>query len=488
LSFFVKFLEEKEGMNYTDLFKEISADENDSSQDNKIEFENRWKKFMRFIKNNVSTHIFRIWFIPLHPIKYENDEILVEVPSQFYSEWLDQHYYSLIRAGLERFFTPDTKLKYQVVVDTTNPEESKIKIPSSDEQKQELIRKNINQNNNHNPNLVKHFTFDNFVVGDSNQFAFSSCYAVAQNPFTTKYNPLIIYGNTGLGKTHLIQAIGNYILMNFPFIRVLYSTSENFANSFIDSLKNNNMNEFVQLYRNVDVLLIDDIQFFQNKGKIQEHFFHTFNSLHQAGKQIVLTSDKQPKDLKDLDERLISRFQWGLLVDIQPPELETRIAITKMKSEKEGLELSQDVIEFIAQNVTSNIREIEGVIVSLIAQVAFGSKKPTIDLVREILRIKHIKTSKIITIDKIKNAVGHFFNLNPSDLESKSRKKEIVVPRQLAMYIAKELTNSTLEAIGKHFGNRDHTTVLHSINIAERNILIDERIKSAYEFITRKLI
>ena len=476
------------GMNYTDLFKEITTDENDSCQKSKTELENRWKKLLRFIKNNVSTHIFRTWFIPLRPIKYENDEILVEVPSQFYCEWIDQHYYSLIRAGLERFFSADTKLNYQVVVDTTNPEESKIKLPSSNEQNQEGLRTKIIQNLDYNPNLAKHFTFDNFVVGDSNQFAYSSCLAVAKNPFDTKYNPLIIYGNTGLGKTHLIQAIGNHILINYPTIRVLYSTSENFANNFIDSLKNNSMNEFVQFYRNVDVLLIDDIQFFQNKGKIQEHFFHTFNTLHQAGKQIVLTSDKQPKDLKDLDERLISRFQWGLLVDIQPPELETRIAITKMKSEKEGLELPQDVVEFIAQNVTSNVREIEGVIVSLIAQVAFGNKKPSIDLVREILRMKHIKTAKIITIDKIKNAVAHFFNLNPSDLESKSRKKEIVVPRQLAMYIAKELTNSTLEAIGRHFGNRDHTTVLHSINIAERNILIDERMKSAYEFITRKLI
>jgi chromosomal replication initiator protein len=476
------------GMNYTDLFKEITTDENDSCQKSKTELENRWKKLLRFIKNNVSTHIFRTWFIPLRPIKYENDEILVEVPSQFYCEWIDQHYYSLIRAGLERFFSADTKLNYQVVVDTTNPEESKIKLPSSNEQNQEGLRTKIIQNLDYNPNLAKHFTFDNFVVGDSNQFAYSSCLAVAKNPFDTKYNPLIIYGNTGLGKTHLIQAIGNHILINYPTIRVLYSTSENFANNFIDSLKNNSMNEFVQFYRNVDVLLIDDIQFFQNKGKIQEHFFHTFNTLHQAGKQIVLTSDKQPKDLKDLDERLISRFQWGLLVDIQPPELETRIAITKMKSEKEGLELPQDVVEFIAQNVTSNVREIEGVIVSLIAQVAFGNKKPSIDLVREILRMKHIKTAKIITIDKIKSAVAHFFNLNPSDLESKSRKKEIVVPRQLAMYIAKELTNSTLEAIGRHFGDRDHTTVLHSINIAERNILIDERMKSAYEFITRKLI
>lgn len=475
-------------MDFTELGRDIILEEKNLPETNGERNQIKWKKFMRFIKNNVSTHIFRTWFVPLKPIKFDNEEIVVETPSQFYCEWIDQHYYSLIRAGLDRFFSSNTKLKYQVVVDTNNPEDSKIKLPSTNEPTQERLRANILQILDYNPNLAKHFTFDNFVVGDSNQFAYSSCLAVAQNPLQSKFNPLIIYGNTGLGKTHLIQAIGNYVLMNFPSLRVLYSTSENFANNFIDSLKNNNMNDFVQLYRNIDVLLIDDIQFFQNKGKIQEHFFYTFNSLHQGGKQIVLTSDKQPKDLKDLDERLISRFQWGLLVDIQPPEFETRIAIAKMKSEKEGLELSPEVVEFIAQHVTSNVREIEGVIVSLIAQVAIGNKKPTIDLVREILRIKHIKTTKIITIDKIKNAVANFYNINPSELESKSRKKEIVIPRQLAMYIAKELTGSTLETIGKHFGNRDHTTVLHSINIAERNILIDERVKSAYEYITRKLI
>jgi len=448
----------------------------------------RWKKFLRFIKNNVSPHIFKTWFIPLKPIKLAETELIVEVPSQFYCEWLDEHYYSLIKTGLSKFFGENINLKYQVVMDVSKPEEAKIKIPSTGNMAMEQARVSAIQKLDYNPNLAPNYTFENFVVGDSNEFTYSTCLAVAKNPLKTKFNPLIIYGNTGLGKTHLIQAIGNYILVNHPKVQVLYSTSENFANNFIDAIKNNNINEFLQLYRSIDVLLIDDIQFFQNKGKIQDHFFHTFNTLHQAGKQIVLTSDKAPKELKDLDERLISRFQWGVLAYIEPPELETRIAITKKKSESEGLDLPYEVIEYIAQNVTSNIREIEGVIVSLVAQVALSNKKPNIDLVREILRAKHIKTSKIITIDKIKSAVAHYFNINPSDLESKSRKKELVIPRQLAMYIAKELTNSTLETIGKNFGNRDHTTVLHSINITERNLLFDERLKSAYEYIMRKLI
>ncbi|MGB9771664.1 MAG: chromosomal replication initiator protein DnaA [Candidatus Kapaibacteriota bacterium] len=448
----------------------------------------KWKKFLRFIKNNVSGYIFRTWFLPLKPVRMENNELLVEVPSQFYCEWLDEHYYNLIKTGLVKFFGEDIKLKYQVVIDKTQPEVAKLNIPSSNMLAQEQVRINAIQRLNYNPNLVPNYTFDNFVVGDSNEFAYSSCLAVAKNPLNTRFNPLIIYGNTGLGKTHLLQAIGNYILTNFPRVQVLYSTSENFANNFIESIKNNNVNEFLQLYRNVDVLLIDDIQFFQNKGKIQDNFFHTFNTLHQSGKQIVLSSDKAPKELKDLDERLISRFQWGVLAYIEPPELETRIAITRKKIENEGMELPTEVVEYIAQNVTYSIREIEGVIVSLVAQVALGNKKPSIELVKDILRAKHIRTSKIITIDRIKGAVAHYFNLNPSDLESKSRKKELVVPRQLAIYIAKELTNCTLETIGKHFGNRDHTTILHSINITERNLLLDERLKSAYEYIIKKLI
>lgn len=460
-----------------------------SSYDTKLDtLPSKWKKFLRYVKNNVSTHIFRTWFLPLKPIGLNENEIIVEVPSQFYCEWLDEHYYNLIKTGLQKFFDENIKLKYQVVLDTSRPTDSKINIPSSNASAQEQIRIKAIQKLNYNPNLVSNYTFDNFVVGDSNEFAYSSALAVAKSPLQTKFNPLIIYGNTGLGKTHLLQAIGNYILLNHSNVQVLYSTSENFANNFIDAIKNNNINEFLQLYRSVDVLLIDDIQFFQNKGKIQDHFFHTFNTLHQAGKQIVLTSDKAPKELKDLDERLISRFQWGVLAYIEPPELETRIAITKKKSENEGLELPLDVIEYIAQNVTSNIREIEGVIISLVAQVALGNKKPNIDLVREILRAKHIKTSKIVTIDKIKSAVAHYFNVSPNDLESKSRKKELVIPRQLAMYICKELTNCTLETIGKHFGNRDHSTVVHSINITERNLLFDERLKSAYEYIIKKLI
>lgn len=450
--------------------------------------ESRWKQFLKLIRGNVSLQVFKTWFVPLKPLKFEKDELIVQVPSQFYCEWLDQHYFSLVRTAIQKFFGEQVQLKYQVIVDKSIPESSSVKLPSSSAPSNEQIQRNIIQKLDYNPNLVPNYTFDNFVVGDSNQFAYSAAYAIAKNPRQPRYNPLIIYGDTGLGKTHLIQAIGNHILLNHPSVRVLYSTSEDFANNFIDAIKNNDMNGFVNHYRNIDTLLVDDIQFFQNKGKIQDHFFHTFNALHQVGKQIVLTSDKAPKQLKDLDERLISRFQWGVIADIQPPELETRIAITKKKSENEGLELPEEVIEYIAQNVVTNVREIEGVIVSLFATIAFSKRKPSVELVREILRAKHIRSVRVITLDKIKSAVAHYFNIKVEELESKSRKKEITVPRQLAMYLAKELTNSTLIAIGQSFGGRDHTTVLHSINIVERNLLIDERIKSAYEYITRKLI
>lgn len=458
------------------------------TKDSHLTLESRWKQFLKFIRGNVSLQVFKTWFVPIKPLKFEENELIVQVPSQFYCEWLDQHYFSLVRTAIQRFFGEQVQLKYQVIVDTSIPESSSVKLPSSSAPSNEQVQRNIIQKLDYNPNLTPNYTFDNFVVGDSNQFAYSTAYAIAKNPRQPRYNPLILYGNTGLGKTHLIQAIGNYILLYHPNVRVLYSTSENFANNFIDAIKNNDMNGFVSHYRNIDVLLVDDIQFFQNKGKIQDHFFHTFNALHQVGKQIVLTSDKPPKQLKDLDERLISRFQWGVIADIQPPELETRIAITKKKSENEGLELPEEVVEYIAQNVVTNVREIEGVIVSLFATIAFSKRKPSVELVREILRAKHIRSVRIVTLDKIKSAVAHYFNIKVEDLESKSRKKEVTLPRQLAMYLAKELTSSTLMAIGQNFGGRDHTTVLHSINIVERNLLTDERIKSAYEYITRKLI
>ncbi len=457
-------------------------------KDEKTTLESRWKQLLKLIRGNVSLQVFKTWFIPIKPLKFEGNELVVQVPSQFYCEWLDQHYFSLIRTAVHRFFGEQISLKYHIIVDKSIPNDSSIKLPSSSLPSSEQIQKNIIQKLDYSPNLVPNYSFENFVVGDCNQFAYSTAFAVAKNPNQPRYNPLILYGNTGLGKTHLIQAIGNHILLNHPSVRVLYSTSENFANNFIDAIKNNNMNSFVNHYRNIDVLLVDDIQFFQNKGKIQDHFFHTFNALHQVGKQIVLTSDKAPKQLKDLDERLISRFQWGVIADIQPPELETRIAITRKKSENEGLELPEEVVEYIAQNVVTNVREIEGVIVSLFATIAFSKRKPSIELVREILRAKHIRSVRVVTIDKIKSAVAHYFNIKADELESKSRKKEIMLPRQLAMYLSKELTNSTLITIGQSFGGRDHTTVLHSINIIERNLLVDERVKSAYEYISRKLI
>ncbi|MFN3306782.1 MAG: chromosomal replication initiator protein DnaA, partial [Candidatus Kapaibacteriota bacterium] len=322
-----------------DLLQDTITEAEQNIEIKKEGLTSKWKRFLSFIKKNVSTHIYRTWFVPLKPIKLEQTELIVEVPSQFYCEWLDEHYYSLICTGIQKLFGEDIRLKYQVVLDTNQPDLAKIKIPSSSTRTDEQVRISHIQKLNYNPNLVPNYTFDNFVVGDSNEFAFSSAVAISKNPLQTRFNPLIIYGNSGLGKTHLLQAIGNYILIHHPNVQVLYSTSENFANNFIEAIKNNNMNEFLQLYRSVDVLLLDDIQFFQNKGKIQDHFFHTFNNLHQSGKQIVLTSDKAPKDLKDLDERLISRFQWGVLAFIEPPEFETRIAIARKKIENEGLDL-----------------------------------------------------------------------------------------------------------------------------------------------------
>ncbi len=466
----------------------LNETETEKSDLQKQQLKKKWLKLLKFIKSNVSQQAFRTWFLPIKPLKFDGKEITVEVPSQFYSEWIDQNYYPLISSGLQLVFGSQISLRYKIRIDSDHSNNGEISYLSTNRLSFEALHKSAISKLDYSPNLVSNYTFDNFVVGKSNDFAHSVCLSIARNPKQSRFNPLIIYGNTGLGKTHLLQAIGNFIIVNNPQIRVYYSTSEDFANGFIEAIRNNSVNEFIAFFRKIDVLLIDDIQFFQNKGKIQEHFFHTFNSLHQSGKQIVMTCDKPIKETKFLDERLLSRFQLGVSIDIKPPDYETRIAITKKKCETEGLQLPSEVIEYIARKVANNIREIEGTLVSISANLAFTNRQPTIDLVDEIIQSKISNRNNFITIDSIKQAVASYFNLKIEDLESKSKKREIAMPRQLAMYLAKEFTNLTLASIGMYFGGRDHSTVLHSINVIERNLLIDPKTKNAYDYIVRNLL
>jgi chromosomal replication initiator protein len=331
----------------------------------------------------------------------------------------------------------------------------------------------------------KNFTFDTFVVGPGNEFAKSSALAVAKSPGKTKFNPLLIYGGTGLGKTHLLYSIGNYVLSNFSDISISFVTSEEFYYNFIDSIKNNNVRNFSESYKKLDILLIDDIQFFSGKESTQEEFFNIFNNLYQNQKQIVLTSDLHPNSLKGIQERLISRFQWGLCVDIQPPDLETRIAIVKKKSEQNNLTISDDVLLYIAENVSSNIREIEGIIVKLLAYSSITKCDINLDLVKKFINLSKPKERNVPSIEKIIEVVSEYYKIPINNIKEKNRRKEVAICRQIAMYISKNLTNFSLKTIGLYFGGRDHSTVIHAINTIEnmkqnnQNILNDiENIKA----------
>jgi chromosomal replication initiator protein len=335
--------------------------------------------------------------------------------------------------------------------------------------------------------LNPRYTFENFIKGDSNQLARAAASAVANNPGGTSFNPLVIYGGTGLGKTHLIQAVGNHVLTHGKARRVLYVSSEKFTVDFVDAVQRDRMSDFSSFYRTMDVLIVDDIQFFAGKEKTQDNFFHTFNELHQIGKQIILSSDRPPKELKGLDDRLLSRFQWGLTSDIQAPDLETRIAILRKKSETDGIDLPQDVVEFIAANVTSNIRELEGCLISLLARASLEGREINLDLARDVLKMVVGDVRSPMTIETIQRTVCEYFNLPEDLLRAKTRKQEVVNARQIAMYLAKELTNSSLKTIGLHFGGRDHSTVIHAYQSVEDQMRIDTKYQTTVTQIRRRL-
>jgi len=338
------------------------------------------------------------------------------------------------------------------------------------------------------PKLNKRFTLDTFVIGSNNEFATSAAKAVAESPGTTKFNPLLIYGGVGLGKTHLLQSIGNFVIDNNPQKVVTYITSEEFYLGFIDAIKNNNTQKFTSVFRSSDVLLMDDIQFFSGKESTQEEFFHIFNTLHQSRKQIVLTSDLPPADIKGLQDRLLSRFQWGLSVDIQPPNQETRIAILKKKfAENENMNLPPEILYYIAENVSSNIRELEGVVIRLLAFASIVHKDITLDLVKDILKNSDKTEKSKVSIDEIIEKTAKFYKVPVNNIREKNRRKEVAFCRQVAMYISKMATNSSLKTIGLNFGGRDHSTVIHAIQQIEDLIKTDKSIAKDVDYIVSSL-
>lgn len=452
-----------------------------------------WNQCLEIIRDNVNPLSFKTWFEPIVPLKIEGKQLTIQVPSQFFYEWLEEHYYSLIKKTLTKVLGEGAHLAYSVVMENSSSEEAKamINLPATPKQvsslSQSIYIKSSYESQSFESNLNPRYTFENFVKGDCNQLARAAALAVANNPGGTSFNPLVIYGGVGLGKTHLIQAIGNYVLANKKGLKVYYVSSEKFTIDFVEAIQKDRVSDFSNFYRSMDVLIVDDIQFFAGKEKTQDNFFHTFNALHQARKQIVLSCDRPPKELKGLDDRLISRFQWGLIADIQPPDLETRIAILKKKAEDTGLDLPQEVIEYIAVHITSNIRELEGCLISLLAKSSLENRKIDIELTKEVVKTFVKDTSVKVSIEEIQRIVCEYFNIPPDMLKAKTRKQEAVVARQIAMYLCKELTDSSLKTIGLHFGGRDHSTVIHACQSVEEDMKKSEKFRNLVESLRRKI-
>jgi chromosomal replication initiator protein len=464
--------------------------------------ETLWARCLDIIRDNVSEQVFKTWFQQIRPQSWDGTQLTVDLPSQFFYEWIEEHYTPLLKKTVQKVLGVSAKLQYQVVVDDheTDRDQRTIKLPAFRRQSQQPLRFEPSSARldvtapepsptAHYPTYFNpRYTFENFIRGENNQLATSAAMAVADNPGKTRYNPLVIYGPTGLGKTHLVQAIGNRVLQHNRNARVLYTNSEKFTMEYINAIQTNRLPEFTQFYRTVDVLVVDDIQFLGGKERTQDMFFHTFNALHQAGKQVVLTSDKQPKDLADVDERLISRFQWGLTADIQPPDFETRMAILQQKAQEEGVEIPGDILEYIARHVTSSVREIEGCLISLLAKVTLDNRELTLDLAKDVVRtVSNTGSSRQLTIEEIKKEVALYYNQSVDLLSAKTRKHEVVLARQMCMYLAKQMTQLSLKSIGLHFGGRDHTTVLHSCQQIMNYIDTDRKIRGDVDHLKKTL-
>lgn len=442
-----------------------------------------WKECLKIIKDNVPFITYNTWFLPIKPFDIENTALKVYVPNSFFIEWIEEHYNTLINKTINQVLGPGGKLIYLILEEKEEPSEPHKFEPSSKSTHVELENKEASFENY----LNVRYTFENFIKGEGNQLARAAAFAIGENPGQTSFNPLFIYGGVGLGKTHLIHAIGNKVLEKDKSKKVIYISADAFTVEFVESIQNDTVSEFSSFYKTMDCLIIDDIQFLIGKEKTQDLFFQIFNTLHQSGKQVVLSSDKAPKDLKGLNERLISRFSWGLSADIQPPDFETRIAILKNKSETFGISLSNETLEYIAQNITSNIRELEGCLIKLLANSSLNSKEIDFELVKK--TVKEISTNKQvnISVELITKIVCDFFGVEENKLREKNRRKEVVMARQIAMYLAKTLTKSSLKTIGLQFGGRDHSTVIHAQTTVEELIKKDLQAREVIETLKNKI-
>lgn len=454
-----------------------------------------WANCLQTIKDSVNPQSYKTWFEPIKPVGLHEKALTIQVPNKFFYEWLEEHFVSLLKKAIYQELGEDGRLEYQILLRTDEEQyrpapkkNSRQDAHTSDHQeiKNPFVIPGIKKDKI-DPQLNRKYIFDTYIEGDCNRLARSAGEAVAKKPGGTAFNPLVIYGDVGLGKTHLAQAIGNKVLREFDHKSVLYVSSEKFTNQIIQYIKNNAIQDFVNFYQQIDVLIVDDIQFLANKQKTQEIFFHIFNQLHQNGKQLILTSDRPPKDLDGMQERLISRFKWGLTADLQAPDLETRMAILESKMTEEGIDLPNSVVEFICYNIQNNIRELEGVLISLIAQASLNQREIDINLAKEVIQKFVIQISKQVTVENIKTLVAEYFNMPVEKLQSKTRKRSIVIARQLSMFLAKKLTNNSLKAIGAKFGGRDHSTVIYSCNAVQDLIDTDVVFKDTVQDLEKKV-
>jgi chromosomal replication initiator protein len=468
--------------------------------------ESVWESCLSFIKDNITPQAYKTWFQPIRAVKLTDNALSIQVPSKFFYEWLEEHYVKLLKVSLTKELGEKAKLVYVIKMENTfgNKQPFTEKIPSSQrsnvssqevdvplknkspELKNPFVIpgiRNVKIDSQLNPN----YSFDNFLEGDSNRLARSAGLAVSNRPGGTSFNPLLIFGGVGLGKTHLAHAIGVEIKDKYPDKTVLYISAEKFTQQYIESVKKNNRNDFIHFYQIIDVLIVDDIQLLSGKAGTQDVFFHIFNHLHQNGKQVVLTSDKAPVDMQDIEQRLLSRFKWGLSAELQHPDFETRISIIKNKLYRDGVEMPEEIIEYLANNIKTNIRELEGAIISLIAHSSFNKKDITLELAKKIVEnyVKH--TKKEVSIEYIQKVVSDYFQMDVETLQSKTRKRHIVQARQLAMFFAKKLTKASLASIGTQIGKRDHATVLHACKTVNNLSTTDKQFKKFVEDLDKKL-
>ena len=469
--------------------------------------ESVWSNCLAFIQDNVSSQAYITWFEPIKAVRLVDDSLHIKVPSQFFYEWLEEHYIKLLKVALTKELGPNAKLVYAIKMENTygNKAPYTESLPSSNRQKprsqdvdlpprkkdDDTIKnpfvipgiRNIKIDAQLNPN----YNFDRFLEGESNRLARSAGMAVANKPGGTSFNPLLIFGGVGLGKTHLAQAIGLEVKEKHPEKTVLYITSEKFTQQYIDAVRRNARTDFIHFYQVIDVLIVDDIQMLSGKAGTQEVFFHIFNHLHQNGKQVVMTSDKSPVDMMDIEKRLLSRFKWGLSAELHNPNFDTRKRIILDKLYQDGVEMPEEIIDYLANNITTNVREIEGALISLIAHATLDKQEVTIDLAKRIIKSYVKTTKKEMSIDFIQEIVSDYFDLDVETLKSKTRKRHIVQARQISMYFAKKFTKASLASIGSHTGKRDHSTVIHACRTVDNLSSTDKEFKKYVDELDKKL-